>query len=153
MAETTAPKGVAYHMSNNRHGTPHARSHIMNPRAEDLKRRTFAFGVRVVRFCRSLRTTWEGREFSDQLFRSGTRVGANYRSACRARSHADFVAKLGFVVEEADESVYWLDMIAAAGINCGDDLAALLAEASELSRIFNQSQITAKANAQSRRNT
>ena len=124
----------------------------MNPRAEDLKRRTFAFGIAVVRFCRSLRTTWEGRELSDQLFRSGTRVGANYRSACRARSHADFIAKLGFVVEEADEAVYWLDMITAAGISSGDDLGALLAEANELSRIFNQSQITAKANAQARRN-
>ena len=123
----------------------------MNPRAEDLKRRTFAFAIRTVKFCRSLRETWEGREFSDQLFRSGTRIGANYRSACRGRSHADFVAKLGFVVEEADETVYWLELIAAADINPGDELTALTNEAHELSRIFNQSQLTAKANAQARR--
>jgi four helix bundle protein len=124
----------------------------MNPRAEDLKRRTFAFAIRIVKFCRTLRETWEGREFSDQLFRSGTRVGANYRSACRGRSHADFVAKLGFVVEEADETLYWLDLIAAAHISPGEELDALVEEANELSRIFNQSQLTAKANAQARRN-
>ncbi len=56
----------------------------MAEQAEQLKRRTFDFGLRVVRFCRSLRTTWEGKEFSDQLFRAGTRVGANYRAACLA---------------------------------------------------------------------
>ena len=90
----------------------------MNPRAEALKRRTFSFALGVIRFCRDLRGTWEGRELSDQLFRAGTRVGANYRSACRARSHADFVNKIGYVVEEADETVYWLEMIDAAAI-CG----------------------------------
>lgn len=124
----------------------------MNPRAEELKRRTFAFGLRIVRFCRTLRDTWEGREFSDQLFRAGTRVGANYRAACRARSHADFVAKIGFVVEEADESVYWLEMIEAARISTGPELQWLLGESNELSRIFNQSQLTAKTNAAVRRN-
>jgi len=124
----------------------------MNPRAEELKRRTFAFGLRIVRFCRTLRDTWEGREFSNQLFRAGTRVGANYRAACRARSHADFVAKIGFVVEEADESVYWLEMIEAARISTGPELQWLLGESNELSRIFNQSQLTAKTNAAVRRN-
>src|SRR5688572_3073612 len=107
----------------------------MNPRAEELKRRTFTFGLRIVRFCRSLRGTWEGREFSDQLFRAGTRVGANYRSACRARSHADFVAKLGFVVEEADETVYWLEMIEAADICRGDELTSLLQEDRKSTRL------------------
>jgi len=123
----------------------------MNPRAEEFKRRTFSFALAVVRFCRALRTTWEGRELSDQLFSAGTRIGANYRSACRARSHADFVSKIAFVVEEADESVYWLEMIAAADIAPGAMLQSLLTEANELSRIFNQSQLTAKANAASRR--
>ena len=122
----------------------------MNPRAEELKKRGFAFGLRIVRFCRTLRDTWEGREFSDQLFRSGTRVGANYRAACRARSHADFTAKMGYVVEEADESIYWLEMIEAAGIGAGVELKSLLAESNELSRIFNQSQPTAKTNAAAR---
>lgn len=118
----------------------------MNPRAEALKRRTFAFALDVVRFCRTLRETWEGREFSDQLFRAATRAGANYRAACRARSHADFVNKIAYVVEESDESVYWLEMIAAAELCPGSELPRLLDEAEQLSRIFNQSQLTAKAN-------
>ena len=125
----------------------------MNPRAEELKRRTFAFGLAVIRFCRVLRTTWEGRELSDQLFRAGTRVGANYRAACRAKSHADFVSKIGNVVEEVDESVYWLEMIAAAEIASGQDLRSLLSEANELSHIFNQSQLTAKTDAARQRSS
>src|SRR5205085_7000952 len=95
-------------------GTLDAPTRAMNPRAEALKKRTFKFGLQVVYFCGQLRKTWEGDEFADQLFRSGTRVGANYRSACRGRSHDDFVAKLGHAVEEADECGYWLAMIAAA---------------------------------------
>ncbi len=122
----------------------------MNPKAEALKRRTFAFALSIVRFCRVLRETWEGRELSDQLFRAGTRVGANYRSACRARSHADFVNKMGYVVEEADESVYWLELIREAGICSRPGLSSLLDEAGQLSAIFSQSQLTAKANAPAR---
>jgi four helix bundle protein len=123
----------------------------MNPRAEQLKARTFTFGLRIITFCRTLRATWQGRELSDQLFRAGTRVGANYRSACRARSHADFIAKIGYVVEEADESIYWLEMVEASGIRAGADLGWLIRESNELSRIFNQSQLTAKSNATTRR--
>ena len=119
----------------------------MNPRAEALKTRTFEFALRIVGFCRELRKTWEGREFSDQIFRAGTRVGANYRAACRARSHDEFVAKLGHVVEEADESVYWLELIAAAKVMSDP---ALIDEANELSAIFNQSQFTARMNQRSR---
>jgi four helix bundle protein len=123
----------------------------VNPRAEELKRRTFRFALRIIGLCRTLRRTWEGRELSDQLFRAGTRIGANFRAACRARSHPDFVAKLGHVVEEADESVYWLELTAAAGIAATDDLRWLLDESNELSRIFNQSQLTARANAAARK--
>ena len=120
---------------------------FMNPKAEALKGRTFAFALAVIRFCRVLRNTWEGRELSDQLFRAGTRVGANYRAACRARSHADFVNKIGIVVEEADESVYWLDLIHEAAICNAATLDGLRQEAAELSAIFNQSQMTARRNA------
>ena len=119
----------------------------MNPKAEELKRRTFKFALAVISFCRSLRETWEGRELSDQLFRAGTRVGANYRAACRARSHADFVVKIGHVVEEADESCYWLEVIRAAHITNDPSLERLLVESGELTAIFSQSQLTAKANA------
>ena len=118
----------------------------MNPKAEALKQRTFAFGLEVIRFTRALRETWEGRELADQLFRAGTRVGANYRSACRARSHADFVNKIGLVVEEADETVYRLELIRASRTSTDTAVATLLIEAGELSAIFNQSQLTAKGN-------
>ena len=123
----------------------------MNPEAEQLKQRTFRFALSIIRFCRKLRENWEGRELSDQIFRSGTRVGANYRSACRALSSADFVKKIGHVVEEADESVYWLDLIGAAAISPESTMRPLLNEATELSRIFNQSQLTAKANLAAKR--
>src|SRR5262245_41777086 len=86
----------------------------MNPKAEELKRRTFKFALAVISFCRSLRETWEGRELSDQLFRAGTRVGANDRAACRGLSHPDFVVKIGRVDEEADDTCYWLELIRAA---------------------------------------
>jgi four helix bundle protein len=119
----------------------------MNPKAEELKRRTFKFALSVITFCRSLRETWEGRELSDQLFRAGTRVGANYRAACRARSHADFIVKIGHVVEEADESCYWLEVIQAAKITGDPALERLLGEAGELTAIVSQSQLTAKTNA------
>lgn len=122
----------------------------MNQRAEELKRRTFTFGLRVMGFCRPLRASWEGRELAGQLFRAGTRVGANYRSACRARSHADFVAKLGIVVEEADETLYWLELIDSSKITDSPDLRGLLQEATELWAIFNQSLMTAKSNASRR---
>jgi len=119
----------------------------MNPKAEALKTRTFQFALDVIAFCRVLRKTWEGRELSDQLFRSGSRVGANYHAACRARSHADFVNKIGIVVEEADESVYWLKLISAANLVPDRLVSPLLQEAHELWAIFNQSQLTSKSNA------
>jgi four helix bundle protein len=80
------------------------------------------------------------------LFRAGTRVGANYHAACRARSHADFVNKLGILVEEADESVYRLKLINAANLVPEKIVVSLLQEARELWAIFNQSQLTAKSN-------
>jgi four helix bundle protein len=119
----------------------------MNQEAERLKARTFTFALAVIEFCRRLRVNWEGRELSDQLFRSGTRVGANYRAACRGRSHKDFTFKIGHVVEEADETVYWLELIEASRIAPVPDLPELLDEARQLSRIFNQTQLTAKRNA------
>lgn len=118
----------------------------MNLKAEELKRRTFQFALAVISFCRALRETWEGRELSDQLFRAG-RVGAKYRAACRGLSHPDFVVKIGHTVEEADETCYWLEVIQAAKITSDPALERLLGEAGELTAIFSQSQLTAKANA------
>ena len=122
----------------------------MNAKAEALKKRTFAFALTIIAFCRVLRKTWEGRELSDQLFRCGTRIGANYRAACRARSHSDFVNKMGVVVEEADEAVYWLELIQVSGSCSSPAFQSLRLEAGELGAIFTQSHITARANAASR---
>jgi four helix bundle protein len=119
----------------------------MNAKAEALKQRTFGFALQIIAFCPALRRTWEGRELADQLLRAATRVGANYHAAGRARSHADFVNKIGIVVEEADESVYWLKLIHSAKLCTDPRVGDLLEEASQLWAIFNQSQLTAKANA------
>ena len=145
-ARTATIITVRAKFSRNPRGTARAQTLGMNPQAEQLKHRTFAFAIRNIRFCRTLRMTWEGRELSDQLFRAGTRVGANYRSACYALSDRDFVVKIGRVVEEADETVYWLELVQAAAVVRNTDLRSLLQEASELSSIFNQSQLTAKRN-------
>jgi four helix bundle protein len=118
----------------------------MNRIAEALKERSMRFAIRVVRYCRALPDTWEGRHVRDQLFRSGTSVAANYHAACRARSHRDFVSKIGVVVEESDECVFWLTFVGEVGLS--DDVARreLLAEARELLAIFVQSAKTASSN-------
>ena len=80
-----------------------------------------------------------------QVLRSGTAVAANYRSACRARSRADFVSKIGITVEEADETAFWLELLSDAGIVRRARLENLLAEANELVRIFAATRATAKS--------
>ena len=80
-------------------------------RFRPLRNRSFAFALDVTRLCRTLPATWEGRRAGDQLFRAGTSVAANYRAASCGRSPADFIAKMGTVVEEADESEFWLTFI------------------------------------------
>jgi four helix bundle protein len=140
-------KSVVADSLGNGHGIALASPAVMNPKAEELKRRTFKFALDIIAFCRTLRETWEGRELSDQLFRAGTRVGANYRAACRGLSHRDFVVKIGRVVEEADETCYWLELIQTAQITSNPALGHLRGEAGELTAIFSQSQLTAKANA------
>jgi four helix bundle protein len=77
-----------------------------------------------------------------QLLRSGTSVGANYRAACRARSRAEFVAKLGVVVEEADESAFWLELLVESGTFKKEKVESLLTEAHELTALFNASRST-----------
>lgn len=83
---------------------------------EDLKRRTRAFALRIIKLVESLPNTLVARTIGGQLVRSGTSVPANYRAACRARSNADFIAKLGIVEEETDESVFWMEMLVDANI-------------------------------------
>ena len=104
------------------------------------------FAVRVVRFCRTLPDTWEARRIGGQLIDAGTSVAMNYRSATRGRSRAEFIAKLGVVVEEADESVGWLELISRVELARGPELIWLLGEANELLAIFGKAQKTAKEN-------
>ncbi len=91
----------------------------------------------------ALPPTIAGKNIGNQIIRSGTSVAANYRAACRARSKAEFTAKLGTVVEEADETAFWLEIIAEAGILPKEKIDLLLREANELSAIFVASRKTA----------
>ena len=79
--------------------------------ADDFKKRTKRFALRILKLVEALPNTVSGRTIGGQLVRSGTSVGSNYRAACRGRSRAEFIAKLGIVEEEADESAYWLELI------------------------------------------
>jgi four helix bundle protein len=119
---------------------------VPNEVADHLKERTMRFALRVMRLCRALPTDWEGRFIADQLFRASARSSANYHAACRARSRRDFINKLGMVVEESDESVFWLTFVGRSGINETTDQKELLTEGRELLAIFIQSAKTASTN-------
>ena len=96
---------------------------------EVMKRRTMNFGLRIIRTTESLARDQTARVIGNQLLRVGTSVGANYRAALTARSRADFIAKLGIVEEEADESIYWMQMLGESGAISADRLRDLLQEA------------------------
>ncbi len=100
--------------------------------AEDLKKRTKAFALRILRLAAALPNTIEGRVIRGQLVRAGTSVGANYRAACRGRSKAEFVAKLGVVEEESDESAFWLELIIEGKFLTQRVVEPLLREANDL---------------------
>ena len=114
--------------------------------AERLKERTKQFAIRIVRLFRSLPKTEEARISGRQVLRSGTSVAANYRAVCRARSKAEFVAKIGTVVEEADETVFWLELLIETGTISRSRTDGLLKEANELLAVFAASQRTARKN-------
>ena len=103
---------------------------------EDLKQRTKDFGLRVMKLVRELPNDVPGKVIANQLMRSASSVGANYRSACRARSTAEFIAKLGVVLEEAHESGHWLELIIADGMLPGSRVEPLRAEFDELCAII-----------------
>ncbi|MGH9790013.1 MAG: four helix bundle protein [Candidatus Acidiferrales bacterium] len=111
---------------------------------EDLRDRTKKVALDVIRFFRSLPKTEECRIMGRQLIRAATSVAANYRAACRARSHAEFVAKIGVVVEEADESAFWLEMLRDSKSAPAAAVAPLLNEANQLVAIFSASRRTAR---------
>jgi len=108
----------------------------MTMESGDLRQRTQQFALRIIRLYRILPGTDEARILGKQLLRSGTSVGANYRAACRARSRAEFIAKLGIVLEESDETVFWLELLVEAGVGSREKVQPLLKEANELTSIF-----------------
>lgn len=113
---------------------------------DDLKKRTKDFALRAMKLVDSLPQTRSGDVIGRQLIRSSTSVGANYRSACRGRSLADFISKLGIVIEEADESEFWIELIKDGGLMKLQRVDSLRKEASELVAIFTASVSTARSN-------
>ena len=103
---------------------------------EDVQERTRKFALRIIKLFRSLPKTDDARILGEQLLRSDTSIGANYRAACRARSGAEFVAKLGIVFEEADETAIWLELVRDAEIFPEAKLRERIQEAKELVAIF-----------------
>ena len=113
-------------------------------RNEQLKDRTKAFALRVIKLVDSLPKTLAARTIGKQLIRCGTSVPANYRAACRARSNADFIAKLGVVEEETDESVFWMEMLVDADIIQPHLIEGLMDEGKQLTAIWASSINTAR---------
>src|SRR6476469_353243 len=97
-----------------------------------MKDRTKQFALRILKLADALPTSRSGNAIANQLVRSGTSVAANYRATCRSRSRAEFVAKIGVVLEEADETLLWLELIAEAKLLPAKRVDSLLAEANEL---------------------
>jgi len=113
---------------------------------KDLPARTKQFGLRVIRLVESLPRGKGATVIGRQLLRSATSVGANYRAACRGRSRADFIAKLGIALEEADESLYWMEMLLEAELVPKPKILNLIDEANQLVSILTTSIKTARAN-------
>jgi four helix bundle protein len=114
---------------------------------EDFRKRTFQFGIRIVRLVQALPRTDVSRVIGNQLLRAGTAVGANYRAAARARSRADFIAKMGIVEEECDETLYWLEMLIELQLINAPRVKELCAEGNEILSIVVASIRTARGNA------
>jgi four helix bundle protein len=114
--------------------------------SEELKARTKQMALRVIKLASSLPKTAVANVIGKQILRSATSVGANYRSACRARSHADFINKIAIVEEEADETLYWLELLVEASIIKFEKVESLMKEVAELVAIFTASGRTAKRN-------
>lgn len=122
-----------------------------NPRSvnvdkhQELRNRTKAFALRVIHMSDALPRTRSGNVIGNQVLRSATGMAANYRAAGRSRSKAEFVAKIVVVIEEADETVFWLEMLRDSGIVKPTKLDSMLDEANQLLEIFTASRRTAKS--------
>jgi four helix bundle protein len=112
--------------------------------SEDMKTRTRAFALRIIRLAESLPNTSTSYVIRNQMLRCGSSVGANYRAACRAKSKADFISKMGIVEEEADETIYWIELLIDADILKRPLVTDLLNEADQILSIVVSSIKTAK---------
>jgi len=112
---------------------------------EDLKKRTKAFALRVIKLADTLPRERSADIMGRQLLRCATSVGANYRSACRAKSIADFIAKMTIVEEEADESLYWMELLVESNLVPQEELTGLMKEADEIVSIIVASVKTARS--------
>lgn len=113
---------------------------------QQMQRRTKDFALRTIRLYRALPKTDEARIIGKQLLRSATSVGANYRAVCRARSRAEYFAKLSIVVEETDESLFWLELLVESEIFAASKLGNLMSEGNELLAIFSAARKTTSSN-------
>ena len=116
---------------------------------DELKARTKELTLRVIRLVDALPNSVKGRAIANQVMRSSTSVAANYRAACRARSRAEFIAKIGVVEEEADETAFWLELIIDSKIRSKTQIEPLLKEAGELVAIMAASRKSAIGNRKS----
>jgi four helix bundle protein len=123
----------------------------MSEKSEQLKARTEAFAIAVVRFCDTMPTSMAGRRIAQQLLDAGTSVAANYRAVCRAYTSPLFISKLAIVDEEADEREFWCRIIRQTGIKSAVVVKGLEQETHELACMFSASLRTARANARRRR--
>jgi four helix bundle protein len=112
----------------------------------DLKERTKKFAIEIIKIVSEFPKTTVGFEIGKQLVRSGTSVGANYRSSQRGRSRAEFISKLSVVQEEADETVFWLEITQDSGLLSEERVKNVLKEANELTAIFTTMVINSKNN-------
>lgn len=113
---------------------------------KELQDKTKNFALRIIKMVEALPDTKAGRVIGNQILRSATSIGANYRSACKARSKADFISKITIVEEEADETAYWLELIIQANLINSKKIEQLYNESRELTAIFTASGKTAKRN-------
>jgi len=114
--------------------------------AEELKIRTKRFAIEIIQFVQALPKSDEIKIINGQLVRAATSVAANYRAACRSRSKNEFYAKICIVVEESDESLFWLEVLEEANLANGEKLKSLKKESKELVQIFSSARKTLKSN-------
>lgn len=116
----------------------------MKYQSDELKKRTKDFAIQIVLLWRILPRSEEARVIGKQPLRSGTSIAVNYRAVCRSRSRAEFIARMGIVLEESDETVLWIELLGETGILKKDSISTILKESNELLAIFAASYHTAR---------